>query len=71
VEYRPRETEPVTVIPPDILAHYEQHVERPFGYASMRGLTATQCEVLTGLDKGGALRVTINRMGDIAGYKIA
>ena len=70
VEYRPRETDPVTVIPSDILEHYEQHVEWPFGYAPMRGLTATQCEVLTGLDKGGVLRVGINRMGDIASYKI-
>jgi hypothetical protein len=70
VEYRPRETEPLTVIPPDILEHYERNVEM-FGYAPMRGLTATQCEVITGLDKGeSALRVTINRMGDIAFYKI-
>jgi len=60
---------PQTEIPLDIQSHWEKNKEA-FGYASLRGLTVPQLNILTGLAKGAVVRLNVNRWGDIYVYKI-
>jgi hypothetical protein len=68
--FEPVGVAPLSTPPESILRHYHANKEAPLWYASIRGLSPAQLDILTRLIAGRAVIPALNRWGDIHAYRV-